>query len=569
MAGVLAAFPVILGRLFYLQIVDAKELARRAERQQQRLVTVHSRRGTIYDREMQELAVSLRTYSLFARPAEVMRPGRVADALHRILGLPRREIWKKLRADKSFVWIKRQLEPAETKKVQRLEAAGLGFIPEDRRFYPRGVLAGQVLGFVGIDGHGLAGVEYQFDRYLAGKAKKELVERDALGRLLLDPENDTPEAAYDLVLTLNGVVQFFAEKELRAEVARTKARYGVALFMDPYTGAILAMADAPAFDPNHFRSQDQGWQDRAVADAYEPGSTFKVVTISGALEEGLVTPQSRLFCGDGEISVGGRVIRDHAKFGWLTVDQILSQSSNVGAIKIGEKLGQKRLYEYIRRFGFGSKSGVDLPGEASGLVRPVKEWSEVSLGAVPIGQEISVTPLQMVRAMAAIANGGVLVYPHVLREMRRPDGEMVTPRPVPGVRIISGRTSRRMVAMLKDVVRNGTGKHAAIAGYEVAGKTGTAQEIDPATGTYSRTRYVASFLGFVPADHPRLVGIVVLNDPQGGDYWGGSVAAPVFARIAAQALRYLRVPPSVPAAPRVPPAAAARVPVPVRLKRGA
>lgn len=540
MAGVLVAFPLLLGRLFYLQIVSAKELARLAERQQQRLILVQSRRGSIYDRRMKELAVSVRSYSLFGRPREVENSKQVSSRLHRVLGLAEPEIRKKLQDEKNFVWIKRQMDPDEARQVQSLGATGLGFIPEDRRLYPRGQLAGQVLGFVGVDGHGLEGVEFQFDQFLRGKAKKELVQRDALGRLLADPVNEGPEASYDLVLNLDEVIQFIAEKELRAKVMETGARGGAALLMNPLTGEILAMAQMPPLNPNQFRGPGRLWRNRVISDSYEPGSTFKVVVIAAALEEGLVTPQSRFFGENGEISIAGKTIRDHEKYGWLSVEQIVAQSSNVGAIKVAQKLDRTKLYEYIRRFGFGRKTGVDLPGEASGLVRPVSEWSEVSLGAVAIGQEISVTPLQMVRAVAAIANGGILLPPYVVREMQR-DGEGRTAaRPPAGLRILSEKTSRQMVSMLRNVVREGTGRQAAVEGFEVAGKTGTAQKFDPEMGSYSHSQFVASFVGFVPAERPLLVGLVIIDEPK-GDYWGGSVAAPVFGKIAAQVLRYLRV----------------------------
>ena len=542
-AGVLAVFPLLLGRLFYLQVLNAKELARLAERQQQRLILVQSRRGSIYDRRLKELAVSVRSYSLFSRPREVEDFKQVSAQLHRILGLAEPEIRKKLKEERGFVWLKRQMDPDEAQQVQSLGAVGLGLIPEDRRFYPRGQLAGPVLGFVGVDGHGLEGVEYQFDQLLRGKAKKELVQRDALGRLLADSVNEGPEASYDLVLNLDEVIQYIAERELRAKVAETGARGGSVLLMDPFTGEILAMAQMPPLNPNQFRGPGRVWRNRVITDSYEPGSTFKVIVMSAALEESLVTPQSRFFCENGEIAIGGRAVRDHEKFGWLSVAQILTQSSNVGAIKVAQKLNRDKLYEYIRRFGFGSRTGVDLPGEATGLVRPVKDWSEGSLGAVPIGQELSVTPLQLVRAVAAIANGGVLPLPHVVREMRREGEQKILSKLAAGQRVISEKTSRQMVEILKNAVREGTGKQAAVDGFEVAGKTGTAQKYDPQTGSYSRSQYVASFVGFVPADRPLFVGLVVIDEPQGGDYWGGSVAAPVFGKIAAQVLRYLRISP--------------------------
>jgi cell division protein FtsI (penicillin-binding protein 3) len=541
----------ILGRLFTLQIRDQRGLAERAQRQYQRLVSLTRQRGVITDRNGRELAVSLQAPSVFAQPGAVADPDGAAAALAAVLGLSRAQILEKLRADRPFVWIARRLEPSQGEAVDRLNLKGIGLVAESRRYYPRQELAAHLLGFVGLDERGLEGVEYQYDAVLGGKPRWVVAAQDALGRLVF---RDEPEAegreTHDLALTIDEVIQYIAERELERAVARSRARAGTVLVMDPRTGEVLAMANWPTFNPNTYQqAPPAARRNRASADTFEPGSGFKVILAAAALEEGVVRPGDRLHGEDGAIAVGGVTIRDHDRYGWLTFEEVLVHSSNVGAIKVGLRLGKTHYYHYISGFGFGSLTGLDLPGEAVGLIRRPQKWSAVSLGALSIGQEIAVSPLQLLTAFAAVANGGELVRPFVARALRRPEGTTArTFEPLRLRRVISPETARALTTALQGVVREGTGKAAAVEGYAVMGKTGTAQKADPATGRYSSHKVVASFLGALPAEDPRLAILVVIDEPQVRAYaWGGAIAAPTFREIAREAMKYLRVPSAPPA----------------------
>jgi cell division protein FtsI (penicillin-binding protein 3) len=399
---------------------------------------------------------------------------------------------------------------------------------------------------MGVDDRGLEGLEHQYDDLLGGQPRFVAAQQDALGRVIFrqeEPERRAP--VFDLTLTIDEVIQYIAERELQRAVERSRAKAGTAIVMDPWTGEILALANQPTYDPNNYqKSGAAARRDRAVTDAFEPGSVFKVILAAGALEEGVIQPGDRFFGENGAIEVSGVTIRDHEKYGWLTVREILAHSSNVGAIKIGQKLGKSLYYHYISSFGFGSLTGLDLPGETPGLMRRPKSWSALSLSVLSLGQEISVTPVQIATAFSAVANGGNLVRPHVVHALTAQDGSLS--REVdPGVirRVISPETAQTLLEMLRGVVDDGTGKEAALEEYTVAGKTGTAQKMDPATGRYSHQKIVASFVGAVPAESPRLVILVLIDEPE-GLRWGGSIAAPTFREIARDALQYLQVPPS-------------------------
>ena len=554
-ARILAVFLILLLglgsigiRVFGIQIQQGDRLAERAARQYLRRLPLVSRRGTIYDRAGRELAVSLRVASAFADPAEVENPAETARALAPVLGQPITELRTRLTSDKTFVWLRRQLEPRQADAISDLSLKGVGMAPESRRFYPRQELAAHVLGMVGLEDRGLEGVEHLYDDLLGGKPQFVVAQQDALGRLVFRQEQAEPHTPiFDVHLTIDEVLQYVAERELARAVERSRAKAGSVVVLDPATGEILALANQPTFDPNHYKQGgNAARRNRAATDYFEPGSIFKVILAAGAIEEGVIRPTDMFFGENGAIQVGGVTIRDHERYGWITVRQILSQSSNVGAIKIGQKLGKSLYYHYISGFGFGSLTGVDLPGETPGLIRRPKGWSALSLSVLSLGQEISVTPIQFATAFAAVANGGTLMRPHVVRGLRTQDGTLARHvEPVVVRRVVSEATARTLLEMLTSVVEEGTGKEAAVPGYAVAGKTGTAQKVDPATGRYSHRKIVASFVGAVPAESPRLVILVMIDEPE-TLRWGGSIAAPAFREIARDAMKYLKVSPSLP-----------------------
>ena len=536
----------VAAKLFFLQIQQSDRLTARAAKQYERRLPILSRRGTIYDRTGRELAVSLQVASVFAQPAAIEDPAGTAKTLAPILGQPAKDVLARLTTDKPFVWLQRQLDPPKAEAIADLNLRGIGLFPESRRYYPRQELAAHVLGLVGLDDRGLEGLEHQFDDLLGGQPQFVVAQQDALGRIIFRQEESRPQAPiFDLTLTIDEVIQYIAERELARAVERSRAKAGTAIVMDPATGDILALANQPTYDPNTYRkATSAARRNRAVTDAFEPGSAFKVILLAGALEEGAVRPGDRFHGENGAIEVSGVTIRDHEKYGWLTVRQILTQSSNVGAIKIGQKLGKSLYYHYISGFGFGSLTGLDLPGETPGLMRRPRGWSALSLSVLSLGQEISVTPVQIATAFSAVANGGNLVRPHVVRGLRAVDGSLQRQvEPVVIRRVISSETARMLLDMMRGVVEEGTGKEAALEEYSVAGKTGTAQKLDPATGRYSHQKVVASFVGAVPAEAPRLVILVLIDEPE-TLRWGGSIAAPTFREIARDALKYLQVPPS-------------------------
>lgn len=548
----LASFlSLVLLRLFSLQIGQHQSLLEKASRQHRRLIPLVGRRGSIYDRHGRELAVSLVAASVFAQPREVRDPEGTASKLSPLLNLPAQEIVRKLESDRTFVWLKRRIDPAEAERIAELHLEGIHLIPEGKRYYPRRELAAHILGFVGMDDKGLEGVEYYYDDLLGGRPRWVRSFKDGLRRTIFLEEGKA-SPAYDLYLTIDEVIQYLTARELERAVAKARAKGGTAIVMDPRTGEVLALANLPSYDPNRYEEAPPHYRrNRAVVEVYEPGSAFKVIMAAAALEEGLVKPQDRFHGEMGFIQVGGITIRDHERYGWLTFREVIAHSSNVGAIKVGMKLGRSLYYSYISGFGFGNQTGIDLPGEAAGLVRRPQSWSPVSLGALSIGYEIAVTPIQMLTAISAIANGGNLVKPLVAKALVAPDGRVVREfRPLLLRRVISEETARVLTDLLKEVVTEGTGKLAAVEGYEVAGKTGTAQKPDPTTGRYSHRKLIASFVGFVPADDPRLAILVLIDEPQ-GEGWGGSVAAPAFREIAKGALKYLKVPPYLKGGPQL------------------
>jgi cell division protein FtsI (penicillin-binding protein 3) len=540
-----AGLSTVACRLFFLQIQQGEQLNERVTKQYERRLPIVSRRGTIYERSGRELAVSLKVSSVFAQPAAIEDIPGTARALSRVLGQPAREIAARLAADKSFVWIQRQIEPAQAGAITDLGLKGIGLLPESRRYYPRQELAAHVLGMVGVDDRGLEGLEHQYDDLLGGQPQYVVAQQDALGRIVFREEPGRQPPIFDLHLTIDEVLQYVTERELAKGVERSHAKAGSAVVLDPHTGEILALANVPSYDPNQYRRVGSAVRrDRAVTDSFEPGSMFKAILLAGALEEGAVRPEELFYGENGAIEVSGVTIRDHEKHGWLTVRQVMAQSSNVGAIKIGQKLGKSLYYHYMSGFGFGTLTGTDLPGEAPGLIRRPRSWSALSLASLSIGQEIAVTAVQMATAFAAVANGGNLVRPHVVQALTSQDGALGRQvEPVVIRQVISPQTAQTVLSILTAVVDEGTGKDAALEGYTVSGKTGTAQKLDPATGRYSHQKVVASFVGAVPAESPRLVILVVIDEPE-TLRWGGSIAAPIFREIGREAMQYLQVPPS-------------------------
>lgn len=541
----------LLWRLADLQVVRAGELRERAQRQHQRVVRLEPIRGAIYDRNGNELAVSMDVFSVYADPSEVRSPAGTARALSRALGVGEAGLRERLRSPRYFVWVKRRVSDGEKRRVEALRLPGVGFIEESRRFYPKGSLAAHLLGHVGMDNEGQAGLEYAFDAEIRGDPGLAVTLKNGLGERFLTRVEREPTGGAALTLTIDEVLQHLAERELARAVKESRARWGSAIILDPHSGALLALANVPTYDPNAPRRfRPEAWRNRAVGDAYEPGSTFKMFTAALALEAGAARPGEWIHCGNGALQVARRTVRDHKSFGDLTLAQVLEQSSNVGIMKVGMRLPPRMFHEGARAFGFGEPTGVELPGEGSGILRPPRQWSGLTQAMVSMGQEVSVTPLQLAAAAAAVASGGILRTPYVVERVAGRDGRTLREAaPGPGQRVISAETATALRRILEGVVLRGTGRAAAVPGYRVAGKTGTAQKID-SSGRYSARDFVASFVGWAPARDPALLVLVVMEAPR-GPYHGGEVAAPVFSRIAVPALQYLRIPPdAVPGAER-------------------
>jgi cell division protein FtsI (penicillin-binding protein 3) len=541
----LAIFLVVGGRAFYLQALQGDQLMRLGQRQHLKEWTVLPKRGAVFDRAGEPLALSLEAQSVYARPRRIEDTAKASRELARILKISSVEIKDKLTSAKPFVWIKRQISPNEAGQIQALNIEGVGMFYEPHRYYPQGQLAGQLIGFVGRDSEGLEGLELRYNDYIRGESSSSVTERDALGRRVLvqGVEGLQIPAGGDIHLTLDTAIQYLAEKELEAAITRSKAKAGVAIAVEPRTGEILALANYPAFNPNNYSTESsEQRRNRAVTDSFEPGSTFKTILAAAALEEGIVDKEDLFFCEYGKYSYAGKIIHDSHPHGWLPFSKILQVSSNIGFAKVADKLKKDQYFKYIEKFGFGQTTGIDMPGEVPGLLRRPETWSGIDLATHAFGQGLSATPLQMVMAYAAVANGGFLMRPYVVRRAMSPKGEMlVENQPHVVRRVISERTARSLAVMLKDVTtEGGTGKMAKVEGFDVAGKTGTAQKVDPVHGGYDAKKRVASFIGFVPADEPRLVLLVIVDEPQTNVY-GGVVAAPVFQNIARGALRHLAV----------------------------
>jgi cell division protein FtsI (penicillin-binding protein 3) len=541
-AAFVALLFVALGRAAWLQTVRGDDYARMAVRQHRETIVVPAPRGTIFDRNGKPLAIGEQATTVFANPRQVDRPKDLTLAVAKKLRLEPADVYPLLTdRTRGFVYLARKADPLEAEELEKLGFAGLGFYPEELRTYPQGPVAAQVLGFAGLDNRGLEGLERSLEKVLAGRPGSQTIVKDPFGTALdvIATTSETP--GRNVRLTLDHQLQANAEAVLQETVRRFSARSATAIVMDPHTGAVLAMAVAPRFNANRFpTTRADRRRNRAVTDTYEPGSTFKLVTIAAGLQDGIVSPGSS-FRLPPTIRFADRVIHEAHSRGTerMTVREIVERSSNIGTITVAQRLGEGRLAYWVDRFGFGQRTGIDFPGESPGFALPLDQWSQSTIGTVPIGHGIAVTPIQMARAYAAIANGGVLVSPHLVE---RVDGRPVENRE--RQRIVSRSVSRQMLSMLRGVVLEGTGTEAAIPGYTVAGKTGTAAKID-ANGRYSTSRYVASFVGLVPATRPRLVIMVMVDEPRGSIY-GGVVAAPAFKQIARFNLQHLEVPPDAP-----------------------
>jgi cell division protein FtsI (penicillin-binding protein 3) len=536
---------VIAGRLVQLQVIEHEELVARAERQQLRTIVAPAKRGEIRDRHGRVLALSVEADSIYAVPTEIPDPARWAARLCRALeGCDAREqatLADRLGRQRAFAFVRRQVSPDEARRVAELNLEGIGFLKEYRRYYPKLELAAHVLGYVGTEHQGLHGIEASYDLLIRGRPGQILVQTDARRRAFSRIERP-PTAGATLELTLDQYLQYVAERELQAAVASHRAAGGTIIVMDPHSGEIYALANAPTFNPNAFRRAPEAHRrNRAVQEIYEPGSTFKIVTASAALEEGVVDLDDPVDVSPGFIRVGSRQIDDVHPYGTLSFAEVLVRSSNVGAVKVGLRLGAERLGRYLWRFGFGQVLSRDLPGESAGIVWNPARWSDSALASVSMGYQVGVTPLQMAAAASVVANGGELVRPRLVRAVVRQGVRTPTTRQLIR-RAIRPETAAALTAVMERVVRDGTGRAARVEGFTVAGKTGTAAKL--VGGRYSRTDYHASFVGFVPSRRPVLTILVVIDTPRVGGYYGGVVAAPVFKRVADAALRYLGVPPT-------------------------
>lgn len=551
-------------RLFWLQVVEHRAYVERADKQQQRTFEVAPRRGVLYDRNLRELAMTVQVDSIYADPAQIADKKAAASVLARIVHTDpadtrttESEIAARLAAGRNFAWIARRVRPEVSERVHALNMKGIFFQKEFQRFYPDNNIAAQVLGYVGVDDNGLGGVEQKFDEQLHGTPGEMYTAMDARRKVLGSSEHE-PEPGRNMVLTIDENIQFMAEKALDHAMDRTQALSGTVVIQDVHTGQILALAVRPSYNPNDFRhTSPERLRNHAVSDVYEPGSTFKLVTYSAAIDQRVATPDDMIDCQGGQITLAGRVIHDDKSdrgLGVVSVATALARSSDVAAVKLALKVGPDRFYNYIRGFGFGSRSGIELPGETRGLLQPVKRWGGSSIGSIAIGQEVAVTPVQLVTMVSTIANGGVYLQPHILfpgqldgSTQKQPAAlpfkageDLPNPLPSDAHRVISTMAAAQMRKMMEGVVLFGTGKPAQLNGYSSGGKTGTAQKIDPATHKYSKTMHIASFAGFAPVNNPVISVAVVIDTPK-GDYYGTSVSAPVFAEVAQQVLEYLGV----------------------------
>jgi cell division protein FtsI (penicillin-binding protein 3) len=547
-AGFMVVWMVAIGvRLVHLQVMQHDDLTQRARTQQQEVSKIGFERGQLIDRGGRQLARSIDTESVFVAPDEIEDVALASELIATSIGADKAEIAKQISeaqdAKRRFLWIARRVPEEQAQKIAACKVEGVHLQKEAKRYYPNGSLAAHVLGFVGLDNTGQAGIEQFYNQKISGEAGKLYLERDSRGRIYHSFTVDS-KPGQTIVLTIDQMIQYRAEQALAEAVQAARAKSGTAIVLDPRTGEILALANAPTYDPNAPGAASPETRiNQALGYVYEPGSTFKIVAFSAALEKGLVKPDDKIDCQMGAITVAKRVVHDHHPFGVLTAAEALAKSSNVAAIKLGVRVGDPAMFDYIKLYGFGSRTGVELPGETAGLLRSLNRWQPSSIGSIAIGQEIAVTPLQMAAAFATVANSGIRVAPHLVREIRSANGASVYRPTVEQHRVISTETANALKLMLEGVtLKGGTATKAQLDGYTAAGKTGTAQKIDTKTHTYSATKHVASFVGFAPVSNPAVVIIVVIDEPAGA-YHGGDVAAPVFRQIAEKILPEMNIAP--------------------------
>jgi cell division protein FtsI (penicillin-binding protein 3) len=541
-------FIAVSARVFYLQIVDGERLSSLARGEYEGIIEIQPRRGDVYDQRGTKLAATIEVGSLYASPAKITDKNVVAGELAPIVEIDRATILERLSTSKPFVWIKRKISPQEMRQIEELKIEGLAFIPETKRVYPHRCLAAHVLGFVGMDGEGLASLEHAYEIFLRGAKQKTRVFMDAKKRIISQGQGNESEylEGSSITLTLDAYIQYAVENELARILAEQQAKSATAIVMEPATGRILAMAVQPTFNPNTFSTYPEpGLRNKNVTDCFEPGSTMKVFTASLVLEKRAAKPTDVFFCENGKYRIGKHVIHDVHDHGWLSLQDIIKVSSNIGALKVGELLEREELYQGLLQFGFGQETGVDVPGETRGILNPPHSWSSVGKANICFGHGISASPIQLMTAFCAVANDGVVMKPYMVDRVVDARGNVImqnTPQTVR--RAVSSETAKTMVAILQHVVeKGGTGANAAIDGYAVAGKTGTAQKVEPGRGYYSRDKYVSSFVGFLPADNPRIAVLVIVDEPRKQTY-GGLVAAPTFKAICQKIIPYLGIKPS-------------------------
>lgn len=538
-------FVLLAARLLFVQLGAAKPLSKLASDQYRNYICLLPKRGVIFDRNLRKLAVSVNLSSIFLDPELIENKEYAIRELSRVLKIKEDELRRKVNEEKRFIWLARKVQPDVEKALRRLGIKGVGFIKEPQRAYPNGTLASHVIGFVGIDNDGLEGAELAFDKFLKGVVGWRYTMRDAKNREVPGYEyREIPPAdGNDVVLTIDSIVQTIAERELEEHIKKYNGKAGTVIVMDPYTGDILALANRPTYDPGRIKGYPvDARRNRAICDFFEPGSSFKIVTATAVLEEDAVEAGDKFFCENGSFRWSRHVYHDHTGHGWLSFRDVIKYSSNIGTMKAALKLGEDRLYRYIKRFGFGNYTGIDLPGEVSGIVRPPSKWSKLSLPSIAMGQEVTVTALQLACAISSLANGGYYVKPRFVDRIQDRTGAIIKKfEPERMHRVVSAETAKEVREILRGVVEEGTGKNAEVKGYFPAGKTGTAQKIEP-DGTYSHRKFTASFIGFLPYDEPKFVIVVVMDEPR-PYYYGGTVCTPIFKKVADQLMSYYKIEP--------------------------
>ena len=539
------ALATVAAKAVYLQVFESRRLAAEAAEQYESSLSISGKRGNIYDRDLRKMAGSIDVTSIAADPKKITDIEIAVVKLSRVLKLNPGQVRQKLDADKSFVWIKRKTTDKESQMTTALNLPGIRFLTESNRYYPGKTLAAQALGFTGLDGKGLEGLEFHYNRHLNGTEQRITIYKDALGNSVrFDNEQLSAQSGHNLVLTIDSNIQNLTENALTEAVKRFSAASAMAIVMQPRTGEILSIAHLPKINPNSYLDFDRSaWRNRAIIDPFEPGSTMKIFSAAGAVESADIKQDDIFFCENGQYKIGRNVVHDSREHGWLSLQQIIKYSSNIGAVKISQKVGPKRLYQTLRNFGFGVKTGIDCPGETTGKLSHYKSWSDIDVGSISFGHGIAVSAIQLITAVCAIANDGILMKPYIVREITDQDNRPIEQfEPEPVRRVISAKTAGILKNIMMTVTTpGGTGVNAALDRYSVCGKTGTARKLDE-NGRYSDSMHVASFVGFTPAENPEIAVLVIIDEPQ-EDYYAGVVAAPVFKKIAEQTLNYLNVPP--------------------------